>query len=55
MDTPSMEVVLKKRTLKLLDDGYAHKNYVEVEWMKQIQTDFVRAEKVDKALDLTNM
>uniref|UniRef100_A0A8W8NZK3 Uncharacterized protein n=1 Tax=Magallana gigas TaxID=29159 RepID=A0A8W8NZK3_MAGGI len=42
-------------TLKHLDDGYAHKNYVEVEWMKQIQTDFVRAEKVDKALDLTNM
>uniref|UniRef100_A0A8W8P6B8 Uncharacterized protein n=1 Tax=Magallana gigas TaxID=29159 RepID=A0A8W8P6B8_MAGGI len=42
-------------TLKHLDDGYAHKNYVEVEWMKQIQTDFVRAEKVDKALDLTNI
>lgn len=41
--------------LKHLDDGYAHKNYVEVEWMKQIRLDFVRAEQVDKALDLTNM
>lgn len=41
--------------LKHLDDGYTHKNYVEVEWMKQIRLDFVRAEQVDKALDLTNM
>lgn len=41
--------------LKHLDDGYAHKNYVEVEWMKQIRSDFVRAEQVDKTLDLTDM
>lgn len=41
--------------LKHLDDGYAHKNYVEVEWMKQIRSDFVRAEQVDKALNLTDM
>lgn len=41
--------------LKHLDDPYAHKNYVEVEWMKQIRSDFVRAEQVDKALNLTDM
>uniref|UniRef100_K1QP25 Brevican core protein n=1 Tax=Magallana gigas TaxID=29159 RepID=K1QP25_MAGGI len=41
--------------LKHLDDGYAHKNYVEVEWMKQIRSDFVRAEQVDKALNLTDI
>lgn len=30
--------------LKYLDDGYVYKNYVEVEWMKQIRSDFVRVE-----------